>query len=90
MTTLKPEFLAMLRCPEDRSLLTMADDAVLSRLNAALSTGRLQNRGGKSVEKPLDGALLRADGKVAYPIIDQIPILLIDEGIWLADATTSD
>jgi uncharacterized protein len=89
MTTLNPEFLAMLRCPEDRSSLTMADDLQVSRLNAEVAAGQLQNRGGKPVEKQLDGALIRADGKVAYPIIDQIPILLIDEGIWLADVATS-
>jgi uncharacterized protein YbaR (Trm112 family) len=85
MTTLAPEFLAMLRCPEDRTTLSIADDALVARLNAARSAGKLQNRGGKPLEKPLDAALLRADGKVAYAIIDQIPILLVDEGIWLAD-----
>jgi uncharacterized protein YbaR (Trm112 family) len=85
MTQLSPEFLAMLRCPEDRSALAMADEATLARLNAARAAGKLQNRGGKAIEKSLDAALVRADGKVAYAIIDQIPILLVDEGVWLAD-----
>lgn len=75
----------MLRCPEDRSPLTFADDSLVAKLNAAVAAGKLQNRGGKPIEKKLDGALLRADGKVAYAIVDQIPILLIDEGIWLAN-----
>lgn len=87
MPNLAPEFLAILRCPEDHSTLAMADDALVSRLNAARSAGKLQNRGGKAIEKSLDAALLRADGKVAYAVIDQIPILLVDEGIWLADVT---
>jgi uncharacterized protein YbaR (Trm112 family) len=85
MTTLKPEFLAMLRCPEDRSTLTLADEALVAKLNQAIASNRLQNRGSKPIEKQLDGALVRADGKVAYAIVDQIPILLIDEGIWLAN-----
>jgi len=80
-----PEFLAMLCCPEDRSPLTAADAQLLARLNAAAAAGRLKNRGGQTIEKQLDGALLRADGQVVYPIIDEIPILLVDEGIHLQD-----
>jgi uncharacterized protein len=78
---LSPEFLEILRCPDDHSRLTAADGGLLSRLNESVAIGQLKNRGGRTVEKRLDGALLRADGKVAYPIIDQIPILLVDEGI---------
>jgi uncharacterized protein YbaR (Trm112 family) len=85
MPQLSPEFLAMLRCPEDRTTLSIADEALVARLNSARAAGKLQNRGGKPIEKPLDGALVRADGKVAYAVIDQIPILLVDEGVWLAD-----
>jgi len=80
-----PELLAMIRCPEDHSRLALADDALLAKLNAAVRGGRLVNRGGQKVEKPLDGALVRADGQVAYPIVDEIPILLVDEGIRLAE-----
>jgi len=43
----------------------------------------LKNRGGQTLSKQLDGALLRADGRIAYPIVDEIPVLLIDEGIPL-------
>lgn len=80
-----PDFLSMLRCPENHSTLAEADAALVSRLNAAVTAGRLKNRTGQSVEKRLDGALVRADGEVAYPIIDEIPILLVDEGINLKD-----
>lgn len=80
-----PELLAMLCCPEDRSRLTAADAALLARLNAAVASGRLKNRAGQTIEKPLDGALVRVDGQVAYPIIDEIPILLVDEGIRVAE-----
>ena len=79
---LSPEFLEILRCPDDHSRLTAADGGLLSRLNESVAAGQNgKNRGGRPVEKRLDGALLCADGKVAYPIIDQIPILLVDEGI---------
>ncbi len=80
-----PELLAMLRCPEDHSRLRLADGELLARLNAAAGKGSLKNRAGQKIEKSLDGALVRADGQVAYPIVDEIPILLVDEGIRLAD-----
>jgi len=84
---LSPEFLEILRCPEDHSRLSAAGAESVARMNEAVASGRLQNRGGRKVEKHLDGALVRADGKVAYPIIDQIPVLLVDEGIFIADGS---
>jgi uncharacterized protein len=80
---LNADFLAMLRCPEDRTPLHKAPADLLARLNFSVEQGQLKNRSGQPVEKLLDGALVRQDGKIAYPIIDQIPILLIDEGIRL-------
>jgi uncharacterized protein YbaR (Trm112 family) len=82
---LTAEFLAMLRCPEDHSQLSVADATLVARLNHAISSGRLKSRGGQKFEKQLDGALIRVDGRLIYPIIDQIPILLIDEAIWSKD-----
>jgi uncharacterized protein len=78
---LSADLLAMLRCPEDYSKLTAADADLVARLNQAIAAGHLKTRTGQQIEKPLDGALVRADGKLIYPIIDQIPILLIDEAI---------
>jgi uncharacterized protein YbaR (Trm112 family) len=63
-----PELLTLLRCPETRQQLTVAPDASLASLNA-------------SRETPLEGALLRSDGKVVYPIRNGIPVLLRDEAI---------
>jgi uncharacterized protein YbaR (Trm112 family) len=80
-----PDFLSMLRCPENLSNLAEADAALIGRLNDAVAAGRLKNRAGLPVEKRLDSALVRADGEVAYPIIDEIPILLVDEGINLKE-----
>ena len=78
---LDDEFIAMVRCPEDHSKLTLVDSATVARLNAAVAARRLKTRGGQVIDKPLDGALIREDRRVLYPIIDQIPILLIDEAI---------
>jgi uncharacterized protein YbaR (Trm112 family) len=78
-----PELLEILACPDTHQPLTMADDALVGSLNAAIEGGGLQNVGGSPVEGPLDGGLVREDGAVVYPIRDRIPVLLVDEGISL-------
>jgi uncharacterized protein len=80
---LNRDFLSMIRCPENRMPLALADDALVARLNRAIANGELKNRAGQTVARPLDAALVREDRKLLYPIIDQIPILLVDEGIML-------
>ncbi|HEV3415743.1 MAG TPA: hypothetical protein VG056_02985 [Pirellulales bacterium] len=77
------EFLAMIRCPENRSALALADVALVGRLNEAIVAGRLRNRAGQDVVEFLDGGLVREDNSIVYPIVRQIPILLVDEGIPL-------
>ncbi|HWA99057.1 MAG TPA: hypothetical protein VG713_11220 [Pirellulales bacterium] len=62
----------------------MADDAIVAELNRAIDAGVLRNRGGSKVEKRVEAALVRADRAIAYPVVDGIPIMLVDEGIPLA------
>jgi uncharacterized protein YbaR (Trm112 family) len=76
-----PEILEMLRCPETRQPLTLADAALVGALNKQIAAGTLLNRGGGKVEAACDGALLRQDGKFAYPIRQQIPVMLIPEAL---------
>jgi uncharacterized protein len=77
------EFLAMIRCPENRSTLALADSALIKQLNVAIRAGRIINRCGQAVGEPLDGGLVREDNMILYPIVREIPVLLIDEGIPL-------
>ena len=77
------ELVRILVCPETRTAVTLADRQLLDQLNAAIVAGRLTNKAGQKLSQPLVGALLRQDGKVAYPIVDEIPTMLIDEGILL-------
>ena len=86
---LRPEFVKMLRCPDDRTALTPADPQVVARLSAAVTAGTLRNRAGELVTRAFDEALVRADGKMLYRIVDRIPILLIDEGIPLTPGESS-
>lgn len=78
---LDKDLLAILACPETKEPVSLADADLVSRLNAAIEAGALSSRDGNKIERTLDAALLRQDGKVAYAVRGGIPIMLIDESI---------
>lgn len=75
------DLLAILCCPETKQGVSLMDSHSLERLNAGIEKGELRNKAGQPVKEKLDGGLIRKDQKVVYPIRDQIPIMLIEEGI---------
>ena len=77
------KLLEIICCPETKQALKIADDKIISELNSLVEKNELKNRIKQPVEKKLDGGLIREDGKYLYPIIEEIPILLIDESIPL-------
>lgn len=79
-----PQLLEVLQCPATRRPLRVADAELICRVNAAIAAGSIQNAAGERLTRPLEGGLLRDDGAVLYPILDDIPSLLADEGIPLA------
>ena len=80
---MRAEILPILRCPEDHTPLALAGDGLVDEVNAAIRAGRLVDRAGKRVEQTIDDGLIRAAGDVLYPVVDQIPVLLVDESIAL-------
>ena len=77
------DLLAILCCPETKLEVTLADEALINKLNDAVSRGVLKNKAQKPVTDLLDGGLIRADRKILYPIREDIPVMLIEEGIPL-------
>ena len=61
--SVEARLLALLRCPLTQQTLTLASADLLTSLAAG---------------RPLEGALVRADGAVWYPICDGIPVLLAE------------
>lgn len=78
------DLLAILACPETRQPLAEAGADLLKRVNERISAGSVKNVGGAAVKQALNGGLVRQDGKIVYPVRDDIPVLLVDEGIALS------
>jgi len=78
-----PQLLEILCCPETRQDVSLAPAPLIEDLNRRIESGTLTNRAGATVREKLDAGLLRADGKVLYPIREDIPVMLIDEAIHL-------
>jgi uncharacterized protein YbaR (Trm112 family) len=78
---INPQLLDILRCPQDHSELSLADSALVARVNAQINAGTLVTVGGQGVKRLLDGGLVRAAGDLLYPIIGDIPVMLADEAI---------
>jgi len=77
------DLLSILRCPETRQTLALADPALVERLNATVAAGQLRSSGGQLITVRLDGGLVRADGQALYPVRNNVPLLLVDEAIAL-------
>jgi len=81
------EFLGMLVCPTSRQPLREATAAEVETVNAGIAAGKVRNRAGSAVEKPIDAGLVPADGDVLYPVVEGIPILLSTEAIPLGGSS---
>lgn len=80
---MNPELLEILVCPETKQGLSMANSDTLGRINEAVDAKTLQNQGGDRVKDRIEEGLVREDGKVLYPVKDDIPVMLLDEAIRL-------
>jgi uncharacterized protein YbaR (Trm112 family) len=78
-----PELLEILVCPETKQTLKVADEGTLERVNRAIEAGGLTNQGGARVKDRIEEGLVREDGRVLYPVKDDIPVMLLDEAISL-------
>jgi uncharacterized protein YbaR (Trm112 family) len=78
---IESKLLEILACPETKEPVSLADEALIAKINTAIEAGSLQNRGGEHIGEKIDGGLLRKDKKYLYPIRNDIPIMLIDEAI---------
>ena len=75
------KLLEILCCPVSKTPLIRLSPARLEKLNTAIRAGEVQTVHGELVDQTLNEALITKDLKVMYPVIDNIPILLKENGI---------
>ena len=82
-TSVDPELLAILRCPESLQPVRLAEEATVQRLLQQARQGALQNLQGSKVLPDFEALLVREDGKRGYLVREGIPVMLIDEAVAL-------
>ncbi len=81
MSSVSPELLEILVCPETKQPVAPAGPELLSRVNEQIRAGQVRTRGGRAVSEPITEALVREDQRVLYAVDDGIPVMLIEESI---------
>ena len=80
------QLLDIICCPATHMPLRLMPAATLERLNAAIAAGKVRQRDDQPVGEPLEQALMTEDERLAFPIRDDIPLLLEDCAILIAQA----
>ena len=75
------KLLEILCCPVSKTPLTVLGRQKLDTLNSAIESDDALYVDGEKVIDPLQEGLITEDGKVIYPVQDDIPILLEEKGI---------
>ncbi|HUF73554.1 MAG TPA: Trm112 family protein [Gammaproteobacteria bacterium] len=78
------QLLDIICCPATHMPLRLMPETVLERLNGRIESGKLRYRDDSPVTEPLEQALMTEDERLAYPIRDDIPLLLEEFGILIA------
>ena len=75
------KLLEILCCPVSKTPLTLLTQEKLDKLNSAITSGEALFVDGAKISEPLSEGLITADGKVIYPVHNDIPVLLAEKGI---------
>ena len=79
------KLLEIMCCPESHQPLAKAGVGLIEDLNKRIQAGTLVDRVDEKVTESIDGGLVREDGKILFPIRQNIPVMLIDQGIPLGE-----
>ena len=71
-------------CPVTRLPMEAMSTGALAKLNGLIQEQKIRNRDDDVLTEALQEALVTDDGKIAYPVVDGIPVLLEERGISLS------
>jgi uncharacterized protein YbaR (Trm112 family) len=71
----------ILCCPVTKVPVKLISRDKLATLNRHIENGDINRQDGSMVTAPLESALITEDGRIVYPIEDDIPVMLEDQGI---------
>jgi uncharacterized protein YbaR (Trm112 family) len=77
------ELLSILVCPESKEQVNLASSQILEKINQAISNGRVVKKSGQKAAEAISAGLIRSDNKILYPIVEGIPVMLVEEGLVL-------
>lgn len=75
----------ILCCPETKQKVTELDPRFVAKINGLIAGGKMKNIGGKILAERISTALVREDGQIAYPVRNDIPVMLINEGMDVSE-----
>ena len=78
------EMAFLLRCPISGQTLSLLQKEKLDVLNRHIAEGLTRYHDGRLVGELIDGALMRNDGLILYPIMQGIPRLVAEAAILSA------
>lgn len=70
-------------CPVTRQPLEAVPANLLERINSRIAAGTLTTVDNVAVTESFGEALMTRDGRIAYPVLDGIPVLLEERGVHL-------
>ena len=76
-------------CPATRQPMVSMSSATLAKLNGLVREQKIRDRDDALVTDELKAALVTDDGKLAYPVVNGIPVLLVERGIALSQLSAS-
>ena len=81
--TIDRHHLDLLVCPVTRQHLRLLNEDKLELLNERIRAGQVENAGGQQVSRPWAAALITANGTTLYPVVEDVPVLLEEEAVYV-------
>lgn len=78
------KLLDIICCPVTRQPIDIMPASRLAKLNTLIQEEKIRDRSEDTVAATLEQALVTEDGKLAYPVVDGMPVLLEERSIALS------